>query len=205
MQPTKTNVINLTKKLDFVTKGESFLEYKEEQLMQQIKTLWSDFKLSQKNFFVLYKKALSKLYETYQEMGKRQVVMINNINIIQFKPFIDINYRKKIGILLPYINFELKQEEQLPAYSFENTSHHLDELIVILKEFFESLIVFAEKEDILLKLTLNLKKISRRISGLKNVIKPQLISDIKTIKEILEELERESFVRLKKTKSLIKE
>lgn len=173
--------------------------------MQQIKTLWSDFKLSQKNFFVLYKKALSKLYETYQEMGKRQVVMINNINIIQFKPFIDINYRKKIGILLPYINFELKQEEQLPAYSFENTSHHLDELIVILKEFFESLIVFAEKEDILLKLTLNLKKISRRISGLKNVIKPQLISDIKTIKEILEELERESFVRLKKTKSLIKE
>ncbi|MFX1317386.1 MAG: V-type ATP synthase subunit D, partial [Promethearchaeota archaeon] len=59
--------------------------------------------------------------------------------------------------------------------------------------------------DILLKLIFNLKKISRRINGLRNVIKPQLILDIKTIKELLEELDRENFVRLKKTKSLIKE
>jgi len=138
-------------------------------------------------------------------MGKREINLMNNISKIQFKPIIDIKYKKSIGILLPYIDFELKQEEQLPPYSFENTSHHLDELIVILKKFFDSLILYAEKEDILLKLIFNLKKISRRINGLRNVIKPQLISDIKTIKELLEELDRENFVRLKKTKSLIKE
>ena len=138
-------------------------------------------------------------------MGKRQIDLINNISKIQFRPFIDIIYKKSIGILLPYIDFELKQEEQLPPYSFEKTSHHLDALIKILKDFFHNLILYAEKEDILLKLIFNLKKISRRINGLKNVVKPQLIEDIKTIKELLEELERENFVRLKKTKTLIKD
>jgi V/A-type H+-transporting ATPase subunit D len=190
--------------LNFVTKGESFLEYKQEQLIQQIKSFWPIYKTSQKQFFNLYREALIKLNESYKEMGKREILMINKISRIQFTPIIDIKYKKKIGILLPDISYSLKQEKNLPSYSFEVTSHHLDELIIILKKFFDQILTYAENEDILLKLLFNFKKISRRINGLKNVIRPQLDRDIKTIKEILEELERENFVRLKKTKSLIK-
>jgi V/A-type H+-transporting ATPase subunit D len=204
LQPTKTNLINLTKKLNFVTKGESFLEYKQEQLIQQIKRFWPVYKKSQKQFFKLYSEALLKLNESYKEMGKNNIILINKISKIQFKPIIEIKFKKKIGILLPSIDYSLNQEQKLPPYSFENTSHHLDELIIILKNFFEIMLRYAENEEILLKLLFNFKKISRRINGLKNVIKPQLDSDIKIIKEILEELERENFVRLKKTKSLIK-
>ena len=47
------------------------------------------------------------------------------------------------------------------------------------------------------------KKINRRIRGLKNVIIPELQLEIKKIKEILEENERENYVRLKNTKDLI--
>lgn len=172
--------------------------------MHQIKRIWIDYKAYQNNLYKYYTLALLKLNETYKEMGKREINMINQISKIQFKPFIEIKYKKKIGILLPYIDYELIQEKQLPPYSFENTSHHLDDLIVFLKEFFNHLILYAEKEDVLLKLVFNFKKISRRINGLKNIIKPQLESDVKTIKEIIEELERENFVRLKKTKNLIK-
>jgi len=137
-------------------------------------------------------------------MGKREINIIDQISQIQFKPFIDIKYKKDIGILLPSIEYELIQDKQLPPYSFQNTSHHLDDLIIYLKDFFKYLILYAEKEAVLLSLAFNFKKISRRINGLKNVIKPQLESDIKIIKEILEELDRENFIRLKKTKSLIK-
>jgi len=55
----------------------------------------------------------------------------------------------------------------------------------------------------LLKVALSFKKINRRINGLKNVIITRLGSNIKQIKEILEEIERENYVRLKKTKDLI--
>ena len=192
------------KQLDFVKKGENFLEYKQEQLMEQINHTWTDYKNSQDNFYDLYRKSLLGLNNTYKEMGKRRVKLISKISEIQFKPFISIKYTKDIGILFHYINFELKQEKKLPSYSFDNTSPQLDELILILKEFIDKLILFAEKEDIILKLVFNFKKISRRINGLKNVIKPELESNIKTIKNTLEELERENFVRLKKTKNLVK-
>ena len=191
--------------MNFVTKGESFLEYKQEQLIQQIKSFWPVYKTSQKQFFQLYRDALLKLNETYREMGKREIILINKISRIQFNPTIEIKLKKKIGILLPSIIYSLIQEKNLPDYSFENSSHHLDELIDILKNFFENMIDYAQNEEILLKLLFNFKKITRRINGLKNVIKPQLELDIKMIKEILEELERENFVRLKKTKILIKE
>ena len=192
------------KQLDFVKKGENFLEYKQEQLMEQINHTWTDYKNSQDNFYDLYRKSLLGLNNTYKEMGKRRVKLISKISEIQFKPFINIKYTKEIGILFHYINFELKQEKKLPSYSFDNTSPQLDELILILKEFIDKLILFAEKEDIILKLVFNFKKISRRINGLKNVIKPELELNIKTIKNTLEELERENFVRLKKTKNLVK-
>ena len=55
----------------------------------------------------------------------------------------------------------------------------------------------------MLNIALNFKKINRRISGLENIIIPELRLDITTIKKILEESDREGFVRLKKTKNLI--
>jgi len=54
-----------------------------------------------------------------------------------------------------------------------------------------------------LKHALNFKKINRRINGLKNVIIPRLKLNVKHIKTILEEVDRESFVRLKKIKDII--
>ena len=203
-QPTKTNLINLKKKLNFVKKGESFLEYKQEQLIQQIKKFWPIYKSSQDAFYKLYNEALLTLNESYKEMGKREIIIINEMSKIQFTPIIDIKYKKKVGILLTDISYVLKQEKNLPPYSFESTSHHLDELLIVLKDFFNQILTYAQNEDTLLKLLFNFKKISRRINGLRNVIRPQLESDIKTIKDILEESERENFVRLKKTKAIIK-
>ena len=95
------------------------------------------------------------------------------------------------------------REELLPAYSFENTSHYLDDLITVLIKFFNQIIVFAMLEDIMLNISYSYRKINRRIRGLKNIIIPELQLDIKKIKGILEENERENYVRLKNTKDLI--
>ena len=111
--------------------------------------------------------------------------------------------KKKAGIIIPKIKYELIQEEKLPAYTFGNTSHYLDDLINVLKIFFEELIQFSEIEDLILKHAINFKKINRRINGLKNLIIPRLKFNIKKIRGILEEIERENYVRLKKTKDII--
>ena len=154
-------------------------------------------------FLSLFKESLKILNLTYEEMGKNEFYLISNLSRIQYTPTIEILYKKKAGIIIPEIKYELIQEEKLPAYTFENTSHYLDDLIITLKKFFKRIIQFSEIEDSILKHAINFAKINRRINGLKNMIIPKLKSDIKQIKEILEEIDRESYIRLKKTKDLI--
>ena len=193
----------MQKKLLFACKGQNFLEFRREQLIFQIKKLWKDYNTHRKELLKLLKESLNFLTQTYEEMGKNGVNLISKLSRIQYKPRINIQTVKKMGIVVSQVDYELFQEEKLPAYTFENTSHYLDDLIIKLKEFFNKIKEFSEIEDLILKVAINFKKINRRINGLKNVIIPKLESTIKQIKEILEEIERENYVRLKKTKDLI--
>ncbi len=195
--------MSLQKRLTFAVKGENFLKFKLEQIIFEIKKNWDNYLKQREIFLKLYKDTMIKLNQTYKEMGKREFNSISKLSKIQYNPKIAINYIKKIGTLVPIIDYELIREELLPAYSFENTSHYLDDLIILLIKFFQSLIIVAQSEDLLLKLSLTFKKINRRINGLKNVIIPELQIDIKKIKAVLEEIERENYVRLKNTKNLI--
>lgn len=152
---------------------------------------------------MLYKETLGSLIQTYEEMGKNEVNLISKFSKIQYKPRVNIQTKKKMGIVITQVDYQLFQEKKLPAYTFENTSHYLDDLLLNLKNFFKNFIEFSEFEDLLLKVASAFKKINRRINGLKNVITPRLETQIKQIKDILEEIERENYVRLKKTKDLI--
>jgi V/A-type H+-transporting ATPase subunit D len=171
--------------------------------MFQIKKYLSTYQSNRKSFLDLYRKIMIKLNQTYKEMGKTHLNLISKTSSIRYKPSVNIHHKKEGGTVIPRIIYELLQEEQLPPYSFENTSHYLDDIFILLKEFFRSLIQFAESEDACLNIGLSFKKINRRINGLENVIIPELRLDIATIKKTLEETEREGFVRLKKTKNLI--
>jgi V/A-type H+-transporting ATPase subunit D len=193
----------LQKRLTFAVKGESFLEFRREQLTFQIKRLWEEFSEARAAFLTLFKQSLIKLNQTYKEMGKNGVHLISSLSRVQYNPKINIQYQKKAGIIFPQIKYNLYQEETLPAYTFEDTSHFLDDLVTIIKDFFDALIKFSEIEDLTLKYAITFKKVNRRINGLKNLIIPRLGVNIKQIREILEENERENYVRLKKTKDLI--
>ncbi|MBD3254443.1 MAG: V-type ATP synthase subunit D [Candidatus Lokiarchaeota archaeon] len=203
LKPTKTNIIALEKRLKFARKGQNFLEYKREQLIFQIKKTWEDFLIQRKKFLDLYRKSLLKLTKAYKKMGKRDFSIISKLSTIQYEPEFSVKYVKKIGNVFSQIDYQLLQSKKLPPYSFEFTSTELDDLIELLKEFFENLILLAEREDILLKYAMNFKRLNRRLNGLKNKFIPDLQSEIKKLKGMLEEMERENFVRLKKVKDLI--
>lgn len=204
VKPTKSNLLDLEERLEFVDKGKDFLDYKRTQLIEEIRSIWENYKNQRKKFFEKIQEAMWNLNETYKEQGKRSVSLISMLGKIQYKPRVKLKYSKKMGVAVPRLDVEFQKEEKLPPYAFSNTSKHLDKLMQILKELFEELILLAETEDVLIKYAFNFQKVSRRIQGLKNVIKPRIISDIRKIERILEETERENFTRLKKTKDMIK-
>ena len=193
----------LKKRLAFADKGAKFLEFRREQLIFQVNSLWNDYHKGRNEFLIRYKKSLNYLNKTYLEMGKNDLNLISKLSRIQYKPRIHIENIKKMGILVSQVDYEIFKEEKLPAYTFESTSHYIEDLINSLKELVESIIKFSEIEDLILKVSINFKRINRRINGLKNIIVPKLKVDIKQIKEKLEEVERENYVRLKKTKDII--
>jgi len=195
--------MSLQKRLNFAVKGETFLEFRREQLIFQINELWNNYNIFRKKFLNLFSRSLKFLNQSYEEMGKNEINLISKLSRIQYKPRINITNVKKLSILISQVEYEIFEEEKLPAYTFENTSHYLEDLIISLKDFLECLSKFSEIEDLMLNVSINFKRINRRINGLKNVIIPKLKLDIKKIKEILEEVERENYVRLKKTKDLI--
>ena len=195
--------MSLQKRLAFAVKGESFLEFRREQLIFQINDLWNNYNEQRNEFLNLFKNSLIYLNQTYEEMGKNELILISKLSRIQYKPRISIKTVKKMSIPVSQVEYEIFEEEKLPAYTFENTSHYIEDLIGLLKELLECISTFSELEDLMLKVSLNFKRINRRINGLKNVIIPKLKSDIKKIKDVLDEIERENYVRLKKTKDII--
>ncbi|TFF97781.1 MAG: V-type ATP synthase subunit D [Promethearchaeota archaeon] len=204
IKPTKSNLLKLKERLEFTEKGESFLDYKRTELISEIRSVWTNYKNQHKRFLKRARKILLLLNDTYKEQGKRSLETISKMGQIQFDPKVDLKYSTKLGIAIPTLNFKLRKKENLPPYGFDNTSKHLDELMNLLKDFIEDLLLVAETEDVLIKYAFNFQKIDRRMKGLKNIIKPQIESDIKKIETILEENERERFTRLKKTKDKLK-
>ena len=204
VKPTKTNLNELQKQLNFMKKGEKFLEYKREQLSSEIKESWADFTAQQKTFSNIIQMALKRLIQCYRDMGRSELKLISKIITIESKPLIKVHYHKHIGIFLPQIESVLGKSKDDPSYSFENTSYHLDDLVQNnLTELFKQLISIVETEDKMLRLAITFNSVSRRINGLKNIIIPDLSMKIKTIRDLLEEIERENFVRLKKIKDLL--
>ncbi|TFF63604.1 MAG: V-type ATP synthase subunit D [Promethearchaeota archaeon] len=203
VKPTKSNLLRLEERLEFVDKGKDFLNYKREQLIREIRNLWVEYKSQKRTYYKVLAKVMLKLNDTYKTMGKGNFVIASKMSQIQYKPGANISFLKKIGLVIPKIDLNLDRGDKLPSYSFENTSKDLDELTDILPEFVENLVLLAETEDVLIKFGENFKKINRRINGLKNVTEPKLKEQIKKIEKILEDNERENLVRLKKTKELI--
>jgi len=200
---TKTNLLKLGKKKSFADKGKKFLEFKREQLNTEINTKWKLYLTAKEQFMELFRKVVVLLHQTYKEMGKRDLILISDMSKLQYNPKLNIQYRKDFGIRSSEMSFSLDNKKKLPSYNFNNSSHFLDDLVLNLKEFILKLISTAEKEDTLIFFAHNFNKVNRRINALKNIIIPDLESKIKQIKNQLEEIERENFVRLKKTKELL--
>lgn len=144
-------------------------------------------------------KTLQKCYEIF---GKEKITILAEINKNTMKSEVEVKFVNNLGIDVPKIKFNYK-DDVLPAYSFSDTPLHLDYLTNHLKDTLNHIIKLAELNHILFDFALNYKKIQRRINALDEFILPRLKQDIIRISEILEDMEQEEFVQLKKIKEIL--
>ncbi|UYP47857.1 V-type ATP synthase subunit D [Candidatus Lokiarchaeum ossiferum] len=204
VKPTKPELDRLKKKRQFSVRGENLLEIKREQLLNSLKTILD------KNFSIRSEmrseilKDMDLLEKTYETIGKRKVDRISRLNEVTLKTSVEINYIHEMGIDVPKLELHF-QDKPLPSYSYGDTTLHLDILLKRLKTTLGRLIEIAEVDSMMYRLAEDNKKIQRRIDALDDIIIPQLDGNIHTIEEILNDEEREEFIRMKKIKEFLED
>jgi V/A-type H+-transporting ATPase subunit D len=204
VKPTVPELDLLKKKKKFSQKGERLLEIKREQLFNSLKKTMNDFFQMRAEFREKMLKNYELLEKTFEIIGKGKVANIANLNKTYYKPESNITFYNQLGIDIPKISIDIN-ETQLPTYSFADTPMHLDILMRKLRETLQIMTKLAELDSILYHFASSYQTIQRRINALDDIILPRLEKNIHTIEEILEDNEREEFIRMKKIKEFLEQ
>lgn len=205
VKPTKPNLDNLRKKRKFTDRGKHLLELKREQILAQFKSYVKEFnqqrKLSREKIIESYER-LNKAYMGY---GKRRIKTLAEINRIHYEPRVSTNYVNYMGIDIPKIKVDIFEKEKLPSYSFQDTPVDFDDTVDLIKQSFNEIMKLAELDYVIFHFAFNYQKIQRRINALEDILIPRISQDIHVIEEILEDLEREEFIRMREIKDNLEE
>jgi V/A-type H+-transporting ATPase subunit D len=114
-----------------------------------------------------------------------------------------IDYRSIMGVPVPVVNFQATPDLK-PEYGFANTSAELDRAFKQFYRVMELLAHLAKAEGTTFQIANDVKRTQRRVNALNYVLIPRYRATAKWIELVLEEKDREEFVRTKKIKGMIK-
>ena len=115
-----------------------------------------------------------------------------------------LDFRSIMGVTIPTLKFQGGTEEK-PDYGFANTSAELDKAF---KQFYYVLGLVADlarAEGAAFQIANDVKRTQRRVNALNHVLIPMYRNITRKIELVLEEKDREEFVRTKRIKHMIKE
>ena len=202
LKTTKPELDSLKKKRSFSLRGENLLDLKRVQILKLLREYSKDYfdlRLKMRDHLLDDIKLLKKSYET---IGIRKIKRIANSTKAFLKPEIKITYFHEMGIDVPRIELILPKK-QFPTYSYSSTTLYIDILIKRLNEVLKIIMKLAESDYLLYHVAEENKKVKRRIDALDEIIIPRLTASIRTITEVLNDEEREEFIRMKNIKEFL--
>ena len=202
LKNTKPELDSLKKKRLFSLRGEKLLDLKRAQILKLLRAYskgYFDLRLKMREHLI---EELNLLQKSFETIGIRKMKRIANFSKTTLEPEINITYIHEMGIDVPKIELILPKK-QFPTYSYSSTTLALDMLIKGLNEVLVIIMKLAESDYLLYHVAEENKKVTRRIDALDEIIIPRLTKGILTITEILNDDEREEFIRMKKIKEFL--
>ncbi|RLE49708.1 MAG: V-type ATP synthase subunit D [Candidatus Methanomethylicota archaeon] len=197
--PTKITLIRLRRSLTFLRRAYDLLEEKRDILLLQLEKLLEDAKRARDALNKALLEAYRALDEAYLAIGSKTIesAAIMPTATAEFS----LKHRSLMGVPIASVIFTITEAK--PSYGFINTSIALD---VAVKKFHAALNYaarLAEVENAVFRVVDEIRKTQRRVNALRYVLIPWHENAIKYITSVLEEREREEFVRAKKVKRMI--
>lgn len=202
ISPTRINLIQTKKTLALAQSGRDVLERKRDILLRELRSSIYESEKARTELL----EALAKAYQAIKEanMAKGSETIANVACGSRFEADFLMDFKSIMGVVVPAVEFQ-SIEEAKPDYGFANTSSELDKAF---KQFYHVLDLLAElarAEGTTFQIANDVKRTQRRVNALNYVLIPLYRNITKQIALVLEEKDREEFVRTKRIKHMIRE
>jgi V/A-type H+-transporting ATPase subunit D len=202
VKPTRMELLQLKKRKVLAERGHKLLKEKRDALISEFLSIAGDVKN-------VRKEAEDQLTRAYQDLLAAQSIMgpgsvkeasLNAEQDIQ----VEMNARNIMGVTVPLVEIGKVERTMIRrGYGLADTSAMLDDASKKMELALSKIIKLAETEETVRKLALEVEKTKRRVNALEYIVIPRLTATVKYIRMRLDEMERESFIRLKKIKAVL--
>jgi V/A-type H+/Na+-transporting ATPase subunit D len=200
VKPTRSELIDLKKKIVLSQKGHKLLKMKRDGLIMEFFKLLDQAKSMRREMSIAHKAAVDKIAIANAVEG---TVAVRSASFALLnEPRIEMGRRNLMGVVVPSVKgSSVRARIDQRGYGIIGTSAHIDEAAGAFEALVESSITAAEVETSMKRLLEEIEKTKRRVNALEFRVIPDLQETRDFITFRLEEMERENIFRLKKIKA----
>ena len=198
VSPTRMELLDMNRRIKLAKKGHKLLKQKRDSLVTEFFGIIEQAKGGRTDLVEAMNKGYSDLIQAEALIGAQTTEGI--ASSVPEKKEIDVKTRNIMGVKIPKIEVVNKE---IPAGSISGSAYNSTKLYESEKDFdkaYENLVKLVETEETVRRLGEEIKKTKRRVNSLEYIMIPKLGATKKYITSRLEEMERESFFRLKMVK-----
>jgi V/A-type H+/Na+-transporting ATPase subunit D len=200
IKPTRSELINLKRKIRLSERGYKILKMKRDGLILEFFKVLAVAKDTRGD--------LTKKYSQAVEMMALANTVEGAIGVksaafsVKEVPEISLKSKNIMGVIVPEIGSTKVRKSLVDrGYGMLGTSPVIDETATAFEELVESIIESAEIETTMKRLLDEIERTKRRVNALEFKVIPELTEAQDFIKMRLDEMEREELFRLKKIKA----
>jgi V/A-type H+-transporting ATPase subunit D len=201
ISPTRINLIQTKKTLSLAESGREVLERKRDILLRELRSNVYDAERTREDLLEILTQAYRSLKEANMAKGSEAIANVALTSSHEAGYLVD--YKSIMGVTVPVVSFQAESNLK-PDYGFANTSAELDRAFKQFYRVLELLAHLAKAEGTTFQIANDVSRTQRRVNALNHVLIPRYRSTAKWIELVLEEKEREEFVRTKRIKTMIK-
>jgi V/A-type H+-transporting ATPase subunit D len=199
VKPTRSELIELKKKIKLSEGGHKLLKMKRDGLILEFFEILGRAKDVRADLDTAYEKATEKIGIAYSIEGT--VTVKSTAFALKDVPQIKLESRNIMGVVVPKIeSSSVRKPMYNRGYGVLGTSSYIDEAADAYEGLVEKIILAAEIETTMKRLLEDIEKTKRRVNALEFKVIPELSEVMNFIQLRLEEMERENTFRLKRIK-----
>ena len=200
-KPTRSQLLQLRRTRRMAERGYRLLKLKRDALIVEFFRVLERAKTLRSNLAEKYKVAEERIVIARAiegSLGVRSAALAS-----REAPSLDLRTKNVMGIIVPKIDAKsVRKKLEDRGYGVITTSARIDEAAESYEALVEDIVVAAEIETTMRRLIEEIEKVKRRVNALEYRVIPELKATEAFIRQRLEEMERDNFMRLKRFKAM---